>query len=168
MMKRKQYSEEEKAALAAMSICGQLTQDGVDQHTKLLDFPPQPIQGIEPFIEEKHAPSILGLVAHPAFQHWMLLDALNIVVMVDLKWCDPLIEPRNKPKIEIDHLVEQAKVVYAHFSTPPPSPAKLRIAMVNRVYQLTPTKVSVAPYVRCNHTVSDIGSKAIDYTVSIK
>lgn len=78
----------------------------MDLYTKLVDMAPQQIKGLELINEHKHAPSILGLLQLPAFSHWTLLDALNFVVLVDLKWRDPLTQPRNMPKAEITALVD--------------------------------------------------------------
>lgn len=111
MTKRKQYSPEEKAAIMAASKCGKLAQAGVDEYTKLFDFPPQQIKGLEHINEATHAPTILGLVGMPTYKHWTLLDALNVVVLFDLKWRDPLKESRNMTPAETDALVCRSKLV---------------------------------------------------------
>jgi hypothetical protein len=76
-----------------------MSQIGVDKYHKLFDSPPQPIKGFENINDpRRHAPTILGLVELPAYKHWTLLDALNVVAMMDLKWRDPIAESRNTSK----------------------------------------------------------------------
>jgi len=124
MSKRKAYSEEEKAALRAVCKCGKLTHTGVDLYIKLFDFPPQAIKGVEPIDGERHATTIFGLVALPAYKHWTHLDALNVVAML-------ITEPRNMAKAEVDAVVEEAQNVYAHFGETPSARATLRAAMIS-------------------------------------
>jgi len=168
MTKPKPYSEEEKKHLKEVCVCG-LTQKGVDKYTRLFGFPPQPIDAVEAIEEKTHPQTILGLVAHPAYKHWTLEDALNAIVLQDLKYRDLLTSRRNKPKAEIQALVDKAVSLYKHFDKKLPyeiGDKKLRAAMITRVSQWTPTKVAVKNYFRCDGTVSGIGTESIDYTRS--
>jgi hypothetical protein len=139
--------------------------ESVAKYTKLFDFPPLPIKGIESIDPKRHAPTILGLVSLPAYKHWTLLDALNVVALMDLKWRDPLTEARNATKGEIDAVVAEAQQVYAHFGETPPAPYKLRAAMITRLSNFSPTKKDMAKVVRSDGTMGGIASDALDQTL---
>ena len=67
-------------AIWANAVCGLLHQEVVDQYTKLMGFPPEPSEGIESYIPEQHAESILGLVNYPSYQHWKLDEAAGVMI----------------------------------------------------------------------------------------